>query len=144
VLLGAPTTADWHGLSSDVVFSFYPRLAFANEGLRLEKWSQQDVVFHGENVQINDTNSHWKNACGPYCPIRRRKTYDDDGYAAYIWNVSPTQVNRGGGVFDPMIDEKRNELTYSARMGWTVLSRCSNTACAQGKAYDSRREYVDP
>ncbi|KAJ2920008.1 hypothetical protein MD484_g402, partial [Candolleomyces efflorescens] len=82
-LLRSPTTSEMNAITFDAVYSLYPRLTYANEGLILGRITQENVEVDrlraGGGVKLFRVNEHWTKPCGWYCPMRIRKTYDDPG-----------------------------------------------------------------
>lgn len=151
-LLGSPTTAEMNAITHDAVFSLYPRLTYANEALVVGRITSAGVGIGelrvGGGVKIYRNNSHWTKPCGLYCPMRRRKTYDDEGVARYRWCASQDDLNVYNKWGNATTDEPARgvvtewDLMYSSMETWQVFDKCQNPHCEHAVKYDRRSQYV--
>jgi hypothetical protein len=141
-----------NAITHDAVFSFFPRLTYANEALVVSRVTEGgmnvDELKVGGGVQLYSNNAHWTRDCGLYCPMKRRKTFDDLGVARYRWSPLENDLNEynewGNKIFDEPVRSLATEwdLMYSAMETWRILDRCVNPHCDNAKKYLRRMQYV--
>lgn len=142
-----------NAITHDTIYSLFPRLTYANEGLVVERDEPTDIEearkHAGGGVELYRDNSHWTRPCGHYCPMMNKKTYDDDGVARYRWSPwqdDLTVVNDfGNAVHDgpgrSAVVER--DLMYSDLYSWRVLDRCTNSLCDHAQKSSRRGMFLN-
>ncbi|KAJ2913797.1 hypothetical protein MD484_g6604, partial [Candolleomyces efflorescens] len=130
-LLGSPTTAEMNAITYDAIFSFFPRLTYANEALVMSRvtdaGTSHDQLRAGGGVRLYTDNAHWTKPCGPYCPMKRRKTFDDPGVARYRWSPLQNDLNEYNEWGRKILNEPSRmwstdrDMMYTAMEKWRVL-----------------------
>lgn len=151
-----------NAITAHNVFSFYPRLTYANESLIFE--GQEAIEPLPYSFVLTEINSKWTKACGVYCPMVPRTTYGDPGCAVYPWSYSASQGHNSKWVADTSLVKvgewgrkytaatlgwgreptvvKTEDLRLQELFRWRISSRCYNAHCPNAMLREQRQQYL--
>jgi hypothetical protein len=109
-------------------------MTFVGEGMVLGRGKYEPGPMErdsGADVELFYTNKNWTRSCGIYCPMVRRKSYEDAGVACYWGQRIPIPFEV------PIAD-----LTYQELYQWTIGHKCWNEKCPCHALYEFHCSYL--